>query len=116
MGPFPDTALRRRWYDTLAKLRNCPATLERDLLLLGLDAGELRYRAENGRALGALNRLGGPLPRRFFRTLESTPAAVRIVKMLCATCEFADRFDRSPCIRSVPGPASAKSMLGLGPL
>jgi hypothetical protein len=60
-GPFPDTALRRRWYDTLAKLRNCPATLERDLLLLGLDAGELRYRAENGRALGALNRLGGPL-------------------------------------------------------
>merc|ERR1719331_1599725 len=29
-----------------------------DLLLLELDAGELRYRAENGRSLGVLNRLG----------------------------------------------------------
>jgi hypothetical protein len=56
---------RGRWYSTLAKLRSCPATLERDLLILGLDAGELRYRAENGRSLGVLNRLGPLLPEVF---------------------------------------------------
>jgi hypothetical protein len=64
-GFAPLVAHRRRWYSTLAKLRACPATLERDLLLLGLDAGELRYRAENGRSLGALDRFG-PLLQEVF--------------------------------------------------
>jgi ubiquitin-protein ligase len=57
-GFAPLLADRRSWYNTLANLRKCPGTLERDLLLLELDAGELRYRAENGRPLGVLNRLG----------------------------------------------------------
>jgi hypothetical protein len=64
-GFGPLMADRRRWYSTLANLRKCPATHERDLLLLGLDAGELRYRAANGRDLGVLNRLGPLLPEVF---------------------------------------------------